>query len=71
MTEDQVSSGEFADLRPNPRVYLDSNIVSAIAKDDIPTEPASMGRQKGRFGHLRGDAVGIQRSPGRIKTSAR
>ena len=27
MTEDQVSSGEFADLRPNPKVYVDSNIV--------------------------------------------
>jgi hypothetical protein len=39
MTEDQVSSGEFADLRPNPKVYVDSNIVSAIAKDDTPTEP--------------------------------
>jgi predicted nucleic acid-binding protein len=44
MTEDQVSSGEFADLRPNPRVYLDSNIVSAIAKDDIPTESEALNR---------------------------
>jgi len=26
MTEDQVSSGEFADLRPNPKVYLDSRV---------------------------------------------
>jgi hypothetical protein len=24
-------------LRPTPKVYLDSNIVSAIAKDDTPT----------------------------------
>jgi hypothetical protein len=44
MTEDQVSSGEFADLRPNPKVYLDSNIVSAIAKDDIPTESEALNR---------------------------
>jgi len=44
MTEDQVSSGEFADLRPNPKVYLDSNIVSAIAKDDIPTESQALNR---------------------------
>jgi hypothetical protein len=32
-----MSTGEFADLRPTPKVYLDSNIVSAIAKDDTPT----------------------------------
>ena len=44
MTEDQVSSGEFADLRPNPKVYLDSNIVSVIAKDDIPTESEALNR---------------------------
>jgi len=37
--EDQVWLGEFADLRPTPKVYLASNIVSAIAKDDTPTLP--------------------------------
>jgi predicted nucleic acid-binding protein len=31
-------------LRPNPKVYLDSNIVSAIAKDDIPTESEALNR---------------------------
>ena len=31
-------------MRPNPKVYLDSNIVSAIAKDDIPTESEALNR---------------------------
>jgi hypothetical protein len=44
MTKDQVSSGEFADLRPTPKVYLASNIVSAIAKDDTPTESEALNR---------------------------
>ena len=50
-----------------PKVYLASNIVSAIAKDDTPTEPEALNRllqawddKKGRSGHLRGDAVGNQ-----------
>jgi predicted nucleic acid-binding protein len=31
-------------LRPNPKVYLDSSIVSAIAKGDIPTESEALNR---------------------------
>jgi hypothetical protein len=31
-------------LRPTPKVYLASNIVSAIAKDDTPTESEALNR---------------------------
>src|SRR5262249_355178 len=44
MTEDHGGSGEFADLQPTPKVYLASNIVSAIAKDDTPTESEALNR---------------------------
>ena len=31
-------------MRPTPKVYLASNIVSAIAKDDTPTESEALNR---------------------------